>query len=127
MDKTLSSAITPGQSGAGSDGNKGVLRIPKISSITGTSPSYCLVSYPEHSLGGGLPLCRDAVSVFYSPKNKEIKREKRARKERRKERKRRKKEREKRKKKKERKRIEGQKSEGKESRNKRAYHTLIIK
>ena len=26
----------------------------------------CLVSYPGHLLGGVLPLCRDAVSVFYS-------------------------------------------------------------
>ena len=34
--------------------------------ITGTSPSDCLVSYPRHSLGGILPLCRGAVSVFYS-------------------------------------------------------------
>ena len=32
--------------------NKGVLRIPQSSSITGTSPSDGLVSYSEHSLGG---------------------------------------------------------------------------
>ena len=45
-----------------------VLRIPQISSITGTSPADCLVSYPGHSLGGGvLPLCRDAVGVFCIP------------------------------------------------------------
>ena len=31
--------------------NEGVLRIPQSSSITGTSPSNCLVSYPAHSLG----------------------------------------------------------------------------
>ena len=43
----------PGQSGPVSDGNKGVLRIPQSSSITGTSPSDCLVSYLGHSLGGG--------------------------------------------------------------------------
>ena len=42
----------PGQSGPGSDGNKEVLSIPQSSSITGTSPSDCLVSYPGHSLGG---------------------------------------------------------------------------
>ena len=51
----ISGAITPGQSGPGSDGNKGVHHIPQSSSITGTSPSDCLVSYPGHSLGGGFP------------------------------------------------------------------------
>ena len=73
------------------DGNKGIHRIPKSSSITGPSSSDCLVSYPGHSLGksypsaemqslysaaptdwvtlvgGVLPLWRDAVSVFWSP------------------------------------------------------------
>ena len=34
-----------------SDGIEGVLRIPQNSSITGTSPSDCSVSYPGHSLG----------------------------------------------------------------------------
>ena len=35
---------------------------------TGASPSDWLVSYPGHSLRVGvLTLCRDAVSVFYSP------------------------------------------------------------
>ena len=68
VDRALLCATIPGQSGPGSNGNKGVLCIPQSSSITGTSPSECLVSYPGHSLGGGvLPLCRDAVSVFYSP------------------------------------------------------------
>ena len=43
---------------------KGCTAFPKA----GTSPSDCLVSYPGHSLGGGvLPLCRGAVGVFYSP------------------------------------------------------------
>ena len=42
-----------GHSRPGSDGNEGVLCIPQSSSITGTSPSDCLVSYPGHSLGGG--------------------------------------------------------------------------
>ena len=45
----------PGQSGPGSDGNEEVLRIPQSSSIAGTSPSDCLVSYPGHSLGGSYP------------------------------------------------------------------------
>ena len=42
-----------GQSGPGSNGNEGVLRIPQSPSITGTSLSDYLVSYPGHSLGGG--------------------------------------------------------------------------
>ena len=50
----LSGATTPGQSGSGSDGNEGVPCIPKSSSITGASPSDCLVLYLGHSLGGGL-------------------------------------------------------------------------
>ena len=45
---------TLGQSGPGSDGNKDVLCILQSSSITGTSPSDCFVSYPGHSLVGGL-------------------------------------------------------------------------
>ena len=48
----------PDQSGFGSNGNEGVLCIPQSSSITGTSPSDCLVSYPGHSLGGLTPLQR---------------------------------------------------------------------
>ena len=47
----LSGATAPGQSGPGSDDNEGVLCIPQSSSITGTSPSDCLVSYQGHSLG----------------------------------------------------------------------------
>ena len=46
---------------------KGMPRIPESPSITGTSPSDCLVSYPGHSLGVVLPLCRGEVSVFFSP------------------------------------------------------------
>ena len=42
-----------GQSGPGSNGNEGVLRIPQSSSTAGISPSDCSVSYPGHSLGGG--------------------------------------------------------------------------
>ena len=42
----------PGQSGPGSSGNEGVLRVLQGPSITGTSPSDCLVSYPGHSWGG---------------------------------------------------------------------------
>ena len=54
IDRILSDATTPGQSGLGSDGNEGVLRIPQRSSITRASPSDCLVSYLGHSLGGYL-------------------------------------------------------------------------
>ena len=47
---------------------KGYSAFPQSSSITGTSPSDCLVSYPGHSFGGGvLLLCRGAVGVFDSP------------------------------------------------------------
>ena len=51
IEKTLSSATTPDQSGPWSNGNKGVLRIPQASNITGTLPLDCLVSYPWNSLG----------------------------------------------------------------------------
>ena len=51
IDRTLSGATTPGQSGPGSDGNEGVLRIPQSISITVVSPSDCLMSYPEHLMG----------------------------------------------------------------------------
>ena len=49
IDRTLSGAVTPGQSWPGSDGIKGVLCIPQSSSITGATPSDCFVSYPGHS------------------------------------------------------------------------------
>ena len=47
---TLSGVTTPGLSGLGSNGNEGVLRIPQSSSIIGSSPSDCLVSYQGHSV-----------------------------------------------------------------------------
>ena len=49
----LSGATTSTHSGPGSNGSERALRIPQSSSITGTSPSNCLVSYLGHSLGGG--------------------------------------------------------------------------
>ena len=49
----------------GRHGNDGVPCIPRRSSITGTSPSDCLVSYPEHSLKV-LFICIGAIDVFYS-------------------------------------------------------------
>ena len=48
INRILFGATTPGQSGPGSDGNNGVLRIPQNSSFTETSPSDCLVSYAGH-------------------------------------------------------------------------------
>ena len=56
IDRTLSGATTPGQSKPGTDGNEGVLRIPKSSSITGTSSSDSLVSYLGYSSGSVTPL-----------------------------------------------------------------------
>ena len=49
-DRTLSSVTTPALSGPESDDNEGVLHIPQRSSITRTSPSNCLVSYPGQSM-----------------------------------------------------------------------------
>ena len=50
IDRTLSGATTPSQSGPGSDGSEGVLHITQSSSITEASSSDCLVWYPGHSL-----------------------------------------------------------------------------
>ena len=66
IDRALSGATTPGKSGPGSNGSEEILCIHQSSSITGISPSDCFMSYPGHSLGGVLPLCRGAVCVFYS-------------------------------------------------------------
>ena len=48
---TLSSATTPGQIGPWSNDNEGILCIPRISIIIGTSTSDCLMSYPGLLLG----------------------------------------------------------------------------
>ena len=55
MYRTLWGATTPGLSGPWNDSNKGVLSIPQSSSITGASPTGCLVSNPGHSLGKSYP------------------------------------------------------------------------
>ena len=52
IDRTRSGTTTQGQRGPGSDGNEGVLQ---RSSITGVSPSVCLMSYPGQSLGESYP------------------------------------------------------------------------
>ena len=50
IDRTLSGATTPGQSGPGSNGNEEVLRILQSSRIIGASPLDSLVSYTGHLL-----------------------------------------------------------------------------
>ena len=55
IDRILSNATTPGQSGPGSDGNKRVIYIPQSSNITEASPSDCLVSYQGYTLGESYP------------------------------------------------------------------------
>ena len=67
IDRTLSGATIPGQSEPGSNGNEEVLHIPQSSSITGTLTSDFLVSDIRTLIGGVLPLCKDAVVVFYNP------------------------------------------------------------
>ena len=47
IDRTLSSATTPDQSGPESDSNERVLHIPQNSSIIGALPSNCLTSYQD--------------------------------------------------------------------------------
>ena len=64
MDRALSGATTPGQSEPASNSNEGVLRILQSSSITGTSPSDCLVSYPGQSLGVESYLSAEVQSVY---------------------------------------------------------------
>ena len=49
IDRTLSGAITLGQSGPESDGNEGALRVPQA------LKAHCLVSYPGLSLGESYP------------------------------------------------------------------------
>ena len=51
MDRTLPGSTTLGQSGLGSNGNEGTLRILQNSSITGASLSDCLISYPGDLMG----------------------------------------------------------------------------
>ena len=66
IDWSLSGATTPGQSGLGSNGIERVLRIHQRSSLTGASPSDCLMWYQGHLFGRVLPFCRSAVGVFHS-------------------------------------------------------------
>ena len=66
IDRALSGATTSGQSRPGSNGNEGVLHIPQSSSITGTSPLDCLVSYPGHSFVGGRSYPYAEMQLVYS-------------------------------------------------------------
>ena len=72
IDRTLSDATTQGQSEPGSDDNEGALRIPQSSSITGTSPSNCLVLYPEHSLGSFTSLERWSRGIQQTRPSKDL-------------------------------------------------------
>ena len=64
IDRTLSSAITQGQSGPGSNGNKEVLCIPQNSSITGASLLDYLLSYSGHTLEESYPSA--GMQLMYS-------------------------------------------------------------
>ena len=64
---TLPGTTTLGQSGPGSDGSDGLFHVPKSSSITGTSPSDCLVSYPGHSLVESYPSAEMQLVYLTAP------------------------------------------------------------
>ena len=67
IDGTQSGTTTLGQSGPESNGNEGVFHIFQ-SSRTGASPWDSFVTYPRYLMRRGvLTICRDAVSVIYSP------------------------------------------------------------
>ena len=55
IDRTLSGATIPGQSGPGSDSNEGVFHITQSSSISGALRSDCLVLYPGQWLEESYP------------------------------------------------------------------------
>ena len=63
--RTLSGAISPSQSGPGSDGNDRVLHILKSSSITWVSPADCFVSKPGHSPEGSHSLQKSCRCICY--------------------------------------------------------------
>ena len=63
IDRTLSGATTPGQSGPGSNDNKRVFHIPQISKA-GASPLDCLMSHSGHSLGSECYSSTEIQSVY---------------------------------------------------------------
>ena len=75
MDWALSSATIPDQSGPGSNGNEGVLRLPQSSSIIGTSPSDCLATYPGYLLGESYPSAEVQWADWASMRERERERE----------------------------------------------------
>ena len=58
-----------GQTEPGSDGNKEVVRIPQSPSITGASPSDCLVLYSGHSFGKSYPSAKMQLVYSTGPAN----------------------------------------------------------
>ena len=62
IDRTLSAATSPGQSGPGNDDNNGVLRIPQSSSITRTSPLFRVIS---RTLFVGEVVSAEVQSVYF--------------------------------------------------------------
>ena len=66
IDRTQSGVNTQGKNEPGTDGNEEVLCISQCSSITGTSPSDCLSSYPGLSLMGWLTYPTAEVQSMYS-------------------------------------------------------------
>ena len=71
IDGILTSSTTLSQSGPGSNGNERVFQIFQSPKTGYHTIRCCLVSYPGHSLcRGRVSLCRDKVSIFYSPSPK---------------------------------------------------------
>ena len=64
IDRVPSGVTTFGLSGSGSDSNERVLRIPQSSSITGSSPSDCLISYTGHWFVGWYNLSAEKQLVY---------------------------------------------------------------
>ena len=69
IDRTLSGAATLGNNGPENNGNDGVLHIPQTSK-TGASSSDGLMSYPRHSLGGGLTSVEMQSVYFAAPSDR---------------------------------------------------------
>ena len=67
IDRTLSGSTSADRSGLESDGNERVHCISQSSGISEVSLIRLLTVITRTHLGGILPLCRDTVSVFYSP------------------------------------------------------------
>ena len=80
IDRTISSATTPGQSGPGSDGNEEVLCIPQSSSIIEAVSSDCFVPYPGHLLWVSYPSA-EMHSVYSTAPADSVKKKEKKRKE----------------------------------------------